>query len=109
VLNAALLELLTMWPDGTTLVIEYDDDAYVQALAYPPSVLTEIGRLTSSQMLDAVRPYDPPRNIALFLAGSVRAILGRDPGNGYIIHMFNNHLNRTAPVRLQHPGRSPHR
>jgi predicted nucleic acid-binding protein len=122
VLNAALVEMLTAWPNGTTLVVEYDDEAYVQAVAYPPHLLTEIGRLTPEQMPGAVtfgwmdpravraphgdfdsqpvwvdnpvrewvHPYDPPRQIAAFLAASVRAILGRDPGEGYVLRMFND-------------------
>jgi hypothetical protein len=47
--------ILAAWPAGTTLVIEYGDDAYVQAPAYPPKILTEIGRLATSQMPEAVR------------------------------------------------------
>jgi hypothetical protein len=36
-------------------------------------------------------PYDPVREIAAFLAGSVRALLECDPGDGYTLHIFNNH------------------
>ena len=55
VLEAALSELLTAWPPGSTLVIDYANSGYAQALAYPPSILTEIGRLDESQMQSAVR------------------------------------------------------
>lgn len=121
VLRSILLEMLTAWPDGTTLVVDYGGDFYIQALTYPPSVLTEIGPLTPSGVRDAVRfgwidpttigarhgdfesqpvwidnpvrewthPYDSPQTIAAFLAGSVRVVLGRDPGDGYTVHLFN--------------------
>lgn len=126
VLRAALLEMLTVWPDGTTLVVDYGDGAYVQALSYPPSVLTEIGQLDQSQLPAAVRfgwmdpagfsarhadfesqpvwdknpirewthPYDQLQEIAPFLAGSVRALLGCDPGDGYTLNIFNIHVGR---------------
>jgi predicted nucleic acid-binding protein len=121
VIKAVLLEMLTIWPEGTTLVIDYGEDAHLQALAYPPRILTEIGRLDPSRMPDAVRfgwmdptvvrarhddfdsqpvwidnpvrewthPNDPPQEIASFLAGSVRAVLGREPGDGYVLRLFN--------------------
>jgi predicted nucleic acid-binding protein len=124
VLNTALLELLKIWPGGTTLVIEYDEQAYAQVLAYPPHVLTEIGEVTPAQMAKAVEagwidpagvshrhadfksqpvwasnpvrewshPSDRPMEMAMFLVVSVQTILGRDPGDGYTLHIFNNLL-----------------
>jgi predicted nucleic acid-binding protein len=124
VVKAALLELLKIWPAGTTLVIDYGDDAYAQVLAYPPHVLTEIGPITSAQMAKAVEsgwidptafsavhadfksqpvwvdnpvrewshPSDRPMEMAMFLVTSVQTILGRDPGDGYVLHVFNNLL-----------------
>jgi hypothetical protein len=124
VLNTALLELLKIWPGGTTLVIEYDEQAYAQVLAYSPHVLTEIGEVTPAQMAKAVEagwidpagvshrhtdfksqpvwasnpvrewshPSDRPMEMAMFLVASVQTILGRDPGDGYTLHIFNNLL-----------------
>ncbi|GGM27754.1 PIN domain-containing protein [Dactylosporangium sucinum] len=56
VLNVLLLELLTAWPLGTALVVSYRStpDKYTQALAYAPTLETEIGRLTEAQMNLAV-------------------------------------------------------
>jgi hypothetical protein len=118
------MEMLTAWPDATVLTISYRPGGYAQALAYPPSILTEIGKLDSVQFAEAVKfgwmdptavaghhddfesqpvwvdnpvrewthPYDPPREIAAFLAGSVRAILKLEPADGYTLELFNNRL-----------------
>jgi hypothetical protein len=54
VLTAALRELMNFWPAGTALVINYPSGVYAQALAYPPALLTEIGQVTYSQLVQAV-------------------------------------------------------
>lgn len=33
-----------------------------------------------------------PMEIAMFLVAGAQTILGRDPGDGYTLHIFNNHL-----------------
>ncbi|MEV4618893.1 hypothetical protein AB0J74_09345 [Asanoa sp. NPDC049573] len=55
VIKTLLMEMLNAWPNGTTLVISYDEQAYTQVLTYPPSIQTEIGRLSPLQMDAAVR------------------------------------------------------
>jgi predicted nucleic acid-binding protein len=122
VFNVALMEVLTMWPEGTTLAIGYDLDNYAQAVVYPPHILTEIGDVDNGQMAQAVafgwmdpnaaatrhnefvsqsiwdenpvrewmHPFDPPSEIAAFVAASVRAILQCDPADGYTVEIFNN-------------------
>lgn len=53
-LSAILVEMLNIWPAGTALVIHYNDHAYAQALAYPPALMTEIGRVDNQQLTRAV-------------------------------------------------------
>jgi hypothetical protein len=53
VLNAVLSELMNVWPSGTTFVVDYTC-GYAQGVAYPPSLLTEIGQVTATQMARAV-------------------------------------------------------
>jgi hypothetical protein len=45
VLSTALNKMITMWPGGTKLTVDYPGDRYTRALAYPPDLLTENGQL----------------------------------------------------------------
>jgi hypothetical protein len=55
VLEAVLREMVEGWPPGTTLIVDYRNGKYLQVLAYAPSILTEMGRLTEAQMASAVK------------------------------------------------------
>jgi hypothetical protein len=122
VLTVALSEVMTMWPSGTVLVVDYVRPGYAQALAYPPALLTEIGPADIVAFHDAVElgwmdpgltptrhpdfesqpvwidnpvrewnyPIDTLPEIAQFLSRSVRTLLGHDPADGYVLHVWND-------------------
>jgi len=54
VLAAVYTEMLTFWPPGTTMVVDYLGGAYTQAVAFPPALLTEIGPAAGLSLVDAV-------------------------------------------------------
>jgi hypothetical protein len=54
VLAGVLAEIMTMWPAGTVLVLDYSNGRYAQAMAYPPSLLTEIGQVDAAQRAAAI-------------------------------------------------------
>jgi hypothetical protein len=54
VLAAVYTEMLTFWPPGTAMVVDYLGGAYTQAVAYPPALLTEIGPASGLSLVDAV-------------------------------------------------------
>ena len=61
-----LSETLTSWPEGTTFILDYAS-SYMQGIAYPPRLLTEIGEvdgngLRRATQLGWIDPSNPPRD-----------------------------------------------
>ena len=82
VLNVALAEVMSVWPTGTVLVVEYWTGRYAQALAYPPVLLTEIGQVTYGELLRAIElGWMDPLGVPAWAPGfQVPGRVDRQPG-----------------------------
>jgi hypothetical protein len=54
IVATALCEQLAMWSRGIAMTIDYELSGYAQSLAYPPSILAEIGALEEDEFRLAI-------------------------------------------------------